>query len=87
MIKFNCGFCTKVTCVLLLQENIWKFKLLNLENENIFHIHIIIQIKVFKGIVVNRYARNALGPNKVLGSLGNVIFPPIYLLHPCCMKK
>ena len=35
---------------------------------------------------IPRYARDALGPNKVLGSLGNVIFPPIFiasLLPPC----
>ena len=35
---------------------------------------------------IPRYARDALGPSKVLGSLGNVIVPPICiasLLPPC----
>ena len=35
---------------------------------------------------IPRYARDALGPSKVLRGLGNVIFPPIFiasLLPPC----
>ena len=35
---------------------------------------------------IPRYAWVAFGgPNKVLGSLGNVMFPALFILHPNCI--